>query len=95
MTTKAGQVTAAEIQRRYDEAPEHRVVRSDVYSCLSGSSEDITCSCSWSGRSTQWRYHAVDVQPLPAPPPARPISRAAARAAIYGERRRRNVPTTS
>lgn len=72
-----------------NEIAEHRVVRSDAQSTLSGPSERLTCACGWEGHSTRCRDldHGTDIPPLPptTPPPA--ISRDELRRAIYGERR--------
>lgn len=78
------------------ETKEHRVVRSDVLSCLTGPSERLTCACGWEGHSTMWgdaahatRIPGVPIPPLPRVSAPRPVPRKVLMDAIYGERRDR------
>ena len=81
---------------------EHRIVKTEMYSCLSGPTEDLACACGWFGRSSLWasRSHAAMIPGAPIPPrqvtAPRPLSsserrerKESLRAAIYGERRGR------
>lgn len=78
------------------ETKEHRIVRSDVQSCLTGPSERLTCACGWEGHSTTWSDagHAARIPdvPIPSLPKAsapQRVSRKVLMDAIYGERRGR------